>query len=296
MIAVEECFRTRIWTPPARVKNRQLDDGDVFLKIISGGNVHVRLFSPDAHSNTCRDNTEKRDANLIIYFHGNAEDLSTCESFLSWLSLNTEYDVLCVDYMGYGRSSGENNTTESNMCVAADAVLDYALNTLKYKYHTIVVMGRSLGSIPAVHLASKTDNAGLQGLVLVSGLASGARCILSSAYVPSVMLTSLDNAFGANIQRISGVQCMVLLVHGDHDTEVSLSNSQVLKERCNGWCHPELIVIRGGSHNNIWNMYARQVLKPLTSFLANSKENARLHSCDEAAKTPYSTGCELFEF
>ena len=292
MIAVEECFRTRIWTPPARVKNRQLDDRDVFLTIISGGNVHARLFSPDSHSNT-----EKHDANLIIYFHGNAEDLTTCESFLSWLSLNTAYDVLCVDYVGYGRSSGENNTTEANMCEAADAVLDYAVNTLKYKYHTIVVMGRSLGSIPAVHLASKTDNAGLQGLVLVSGLASGARCILSPAYTPSVMQASLDNAFGANIQRIPGVQCMILLVHGDHDTEVSLSNSQVLKERCNGWCHPELIVIRGGSHNNIWNMYARQVLKPMNLFLSNSKENARLHSCDAAAQTPYSTvhGCELFE-
>jgi pimeloyl-ACP methyl ester carboxylesterase len=183
------------------------------------------------------------------------------------------------------------------MCEAADAVLDYALNSLKYKYHATVVMGRSLGSIPAVHLASKTDNAGLQGLVLVSGLASGARCIFSPAYTPSVMLTSLDSAFGANIQRIPGVQCMILLVHGDHDTEVSLSNSQVLKERCNGWCHPELIVIRGGSHNNIWNMYARQVLKPLNLFLANSKENARLHSCDEASKTPYTTGSEfeLFE-
>ena len=292
MIAVEECFRTRIWTPPARVKNRQLDDRDVFLTIISGGNVHARLFSPDSHSNT-----EKHDADLIIYFHGNAEDLTTCESFLSWLSLNTAYDVLCVDYVGYGRSSGENNTTEANMCEAADAVLDYAVNTLKYKYHTIVVMGRSLGSIPAVHLASKTDNAGLQGLVLVSGLASGARCILSPAYTPSVMQASLDNAFGANIQRIPGVQCMILLVHGDHDTEVSLSNSQDLKERCNGWCHPELIVIRDGSHNNIWNMHARQVLKPLNLFLENSKENARLHSCDAAAQTPYSTvhGCELFE-
>ena len=154
MIAVEECFRTRIWTPPARVKNRQLDDSDVFLTIISGGNVHARLFSPDSHANT-----ENRDAHLIIYFHGNAEDLTTCESFLSWLSLNTAYDVLCVDYIGYGRSSGENNTTESNMCEAADAVLDYAVNTLKYKYHAIVVMGRSLGSIPAVHLASKTANA-----------------------------------------------------------------------------------------------------------------------------------------
>ena len=290
MIAVEECFRTRIWTPPVRVNNRQLDDRDVFLKIISGGSVHARLFSPDSHSNA-----EKRNANLILYFHGNAEDLTTCASFLSWLSLNTAYDVLCMDYVGYGRSSGENNTTESNMCEAADAVLDYALNTLKYKNHAIVVMGRSLGSIPAVYLASKTDNAGLQGLVLVSGLASGSRCIFSSAYVPSVMLTSLDNAFGANIRRISGVQCMVLLVHGDQDTEVCLSNSQVLKERCNGWCHPELIVIRGGSHNNIWNMYARQVLKPLNLFLENSQENARLHSCDEASKTPYSDACELFE-
>jgi hypothetical protein len=141
---------------------------------------------------------------------------------------------------------------------------------------------------------------------------STGRCILSPAYTPSVMQASLDNAFSANIQRIPGVQCMILLVHGDHNTEVSLSNSQVLKERCNGWCHPELIVIRGGSHNNIWNMHARQVLKPLRErvlFIGTqfsilytcmySPAEAATRTCSSkiakrtpgaaAAQTPYST-------
>lgn len=293
MIVVEECFRTRIWTPPVRVKNRQLDDRDVFLKIISGEKVHVRLFSPDSHSNM-----EQHDANqnLIIYFHGNAEDLTTCESFLSWLSLNTSHNVLGLDYIGYGRSGGENNTTELNMCEAADAVLEYALNSLKYKHHSITVMGRSLGSIPAVYLASKIDNAGLQGLVLVSGLASGARCILSSSYVPNIFQKSLDNAFGANIQLIPGAQCMILLIHGDQDRQVTLENSQAMKEMCNRWCSPEILVIKGGTHNNLWDMHAKQILTHLNQFLENSKENARLHSCDEDAKTPYLSPPALFEF
>jgi pimeloyl-ACP methyl ester carboxylesterase len=49
----------------------------------------------------------------------------------------------------------------------------------------ITVIGRSLGSIPAVYVASQRRNAGLGGLVLISALASGARCVLPCAYVPN---------------------------------------------------------------------------------------------------------------
>ena len=281
---VEEAFRSHIWNPPALVKNPVNDHWDAFLKTISGETVHVRLFSAIADQNTYELDSRH---DLIIYFHGNAEDLTTSASFLAWLALHTSYNVLGLDYVGYGRSSHE-STTELNMCEAADAVLEYATSTLKYKHHSISVIGRSLGSIAAVHLASRKHNAGLQGLVLISAFASGARCFFSSAYIPHILQNSLDNAFGNNIQKISEVQCMILLVHGDKDTTVKFENAEQLQAKCNCWCQAQLVKIKNGDHNNLFEQKSKEVLVYLIQFLGNSKENARLHSCDEESKTPYS--------
>jgi len=282
---VEEVFQNQLWQPPPPCK-KTMDKWDTLLKIISGKMVHVRLFTTVHDQNTDRCDNSK---GLIIYFHGNAEDLSTCNCFLEWLALHTGYNVLGLDYVGYGQSTRE-STTELNMCEAADAVLEYATSSLepKYKNHQICIIGRSLGSIPAVHLASNKNNAGLQGLVLISAFASAARCVLPSAYVPCMLQNSLDNVFGNNIQRIPEVHCMILLVHGDKDTTVGIENSEALRNTCKTWCHTKLVRIQGATHASLLNEYLPHVLPPLTQFLGDSSENARQSCCHQKSLSPYS--------
>ena len=222
----------------------------------------------------------------MLYFHGNSEDLEICDVHLSWLALNQDQKVLGVDYVGYGRSSGEHETTEQNMCDAADACLHFATHDLKHKINTVTIIGRSLGSIPAVYVCSQRRNA---GLILISALASGARCLRPCAYVPKAILNSLDGLFGPNLQRISEVQCMILFIHGDKDMQVSLENSKVLIEKCNRWCDAELFVVKGGTHNNFSDLYGKEIIRKMKAFVEESTETARLRSGDEQSQTPYES-------
>lgn len=123
-------MRRSIWVPPNHSYKKPDDDRDVLVKIISGDKIHLRLFSPDSTVSLKNYDNSKR---LVLYFHGNAEDLAVCDAYLCWLALNTDQNVLGVDYVGYGKSSCEHEPTERNMCDAADASLDYAIHTLRHK-------------------------------------------------------------------------------------------------------------------------------------------------------------------
>ena len=291
MFGVEYVMRQKIWAPPQRGKMRKDDENDVYVKTIASDRIHLRLFTPDFRTNLVEYSAGAR--RLVIYFHGNAEDLHSCNLFLNWLATNTDQNVLGVEYVGYGKSSRGLETTEQNMCEAADAALDYASQTMMHKLHTIMVMGRSLGSIPAAHLASQSMNAGLGGLLLVSALASGARCVLPSAYIPDAVLESLDAVFGANILRMPDVQCMVLLIHGDRDTEVPIANARALLKKCHRWCMPELYVVEGGGHNDLTDRHGKQLLRQIIAFKDLSAETARLRSSDAESHTPYEALVEI---
>jgi uncharacterized protein len=93
---------------------------------------------------------------LVIYFGGNAEDVSW---MLSQNHPGTGW--LLVNYPGYGASPG----SPSEQTISADALqwYDYAVEELRPA--KIFVFGRSLGSAPAVLLASERK---LSGVVLVT--------------------------------------------------------------------------------------------------------------------------------
>ena len=62
---------------------------------------------------------------LLLYSHGNAEDLGTAYDHLQWLATSLECDVLAYDYVGYGHSS-DGLMSEANMYLAAEAVYEHA--------------------------------------------------------------------------------------------------------------------------------------------------------------------------
>ena len=91
----------KIWAPPQRGKMRQDDENDVYVKTIGSDRIHLRLFMPDFRTNLVEYNTGNR--RLVLYFHGNPEDLHSFNLFLNWPSTNTDQNVLGVEYVGYGK-------------------------------------------------------------------------------------------------------------------------------------------------------------------------------------------------
>ena len=97
-------------------------------------------------------------APLLIYFGGNAEEVSwlasTAGQYAGW-------SLLMFNYRGYGRSEGKPG--EAALFADALQIYDYAVS--RAQGGRVALMGRSLGSGVAVHLAAQRPVA---GVILVS--------------------------------------------------------------------------------------------------------------------------------
>ena len=110
--------------------------------------------------------SETKKKGTVVFFHGNAENITT-HSFGVIFLCAQGFDVLAVDYRGYGESAGE--PSFDNMKQDIQASLDFALNTYE---KPVFVLGQSLGaSMTAVALADYPRQKELAGVVFDSGFA-----------------------------------------------------------------------------------------------------------------------------
>jgi len=88
---------------------------------------------------------------VILYLHGNAGAIHDWGKRAP-LYLDNNYDILFVDYRGYGKSDGVYNNTEE---LFSDMQKVYDFTKTRYNENEIVVLGFSLGSGLASYLAAK---------------------------------------------------------------------------------------------------------------------------------------------
>ncbi len=96
---------------------------------------------------------EKNPKNLVLYFHGNAQNLTSHFVNAAWMT-EQGFDVIIFDYRGYGLSEGEPNPKG----VAEDALafMDYTYSEYKKgNFKKLIFYGQSLGG--AIALKSLED-------------------------------------------------------------------------------------------------------------------------------------------
>jgi len=98
---------------------------------------------------------------VILYFHGNAGDLSTWQYIITDFA-QLGYGVLIIDYRGYGKSTGA--LSEKGLYADADAAYEYLISK-GITPQQIIIYGRSVGTGVATDLASRKP---CKGLVLES--------------------------------------------------------------------------------------------------------------------------------
>lgn len=152
----------------------------------------------------------------ILYAHGNAEDLSAAmDLYEEWHQAGL--GILAYDFPGYGLSGG--SPTEVSCERSAQAAWDLLTTDKKIPASSIVIAARSVGGGPSVWLAAHEKP---RGLVLVSSFTSAFAVRLPFPLFPRDRFPSL--------KRIRGIDCPLLVIHGEKDSLIRISHGRALYE------------------------------------------------------------------
>ncbi|MBD1837317.1 alpha/beta hydrolase [Coleofasciculus sp. FACHB-501] len=215
-------------------------DSSEILKLTTADGVQISaayLPNPDA-------------TYTILYSHGNAEDLFDVLSVRQGLR-DMGFAVFAYDYRGYGTSQG--TPTERNSYRDIDAAYTYLTQQLGVPPNRIIAYGRSVGSGPAVDLASRQP---LAGLIVESAFVTAFRVLTRIPIVPFDRFRNLD--------KIKKVRCPVLVMHGRRDEVIPFWHGEQLFAAAN---EPKrfLWVDRAG-HNDFSWVAAQQSEKAVREF------------------------------
>ncbi len=179
---------------------------------------------------------------VVFFLHGNGGNLE------SWfvntaLYRDANFDLVMLDYRGYGKSTGR---IENEAQLHADVRAVWDGVAARYAGRKVVFYGRSLGTGLAAALAAALPADAQPALtMLVSPYTS--MVALAREHYPWVPSALLRYPLRTD-EVIARVKSPVLLVHGDGDTLIPLSNSRLLERLSPS---ARLVVIPGANHNDL---------------------------------------------
>lgn len=200
----------------------------------------------------------------IVYLHGNATDVGELMPFLWQLAGSVSAKILAVEYQGFGLSGG--SPSISALRTDAEAAICWLHENRNVGRSSIVLYGQSIGSFPAMSLA--TEFVGLRGLVLHSPMLS-ALSVLSAAHddpcAPIRALSALDVL--SNDHLAPSVKCPVFLLHGSDDREVPVSHGKRIASLLPAHFLQRQWFPAGCSHNDIAETYFAILISYLWEFV-----------------------------
>lgn len=158
----------------------------------------------------------------VLLCHGQTGHLATTTrpeyyAYLRAIGVN----ILAFDWRGFGRSGG--TPSEEGLYRDATAAYEYLRTALRVPAESIVIFGHSLGTAPAIELATRLPAA---GLVLEGGPRSvRARAQELYPYIPIGLATS--NHFNS-LSRIGRVRVPILFLHSRDDVRIPIAHGRAL--------------------------------------------------------------------
>ncbi|GAB4358607.1 MAG: alpha/beta hydrolase [Cyanophyceae cyanobacterium] len=157
------------------------------------------------------------DRGTILYFHGNAEHVGSNLRRLSTLT-GWGYQVVAVDYRGYGRSGGP-FPNEARVYEDARAIWRYATGTLGLDPRRTIFWGHSLGGAIAIDLAQDLpqDQQTLGGLVVEASFTAIADLAKANPRYGLFPIDWLVHQRFASIDKVPRLTVPTLYIHGTDD-------------------------------------------------------------------------------
>jgi len=194
----------------------------------------------------------------LIWFYGNMENVSGLAPVIRSLR-PPDAALLILDYRGYGESDG--TPSEHGLYLDADAAWTYLATRPELDSARIAVYGRSVGTVPALYLATSHP---VRAVVLESPFTSAADMVrVHYPFLPRfVIRLSLNNR-----ERARRLSAPLLVLHGDQDQIAPLWMGRAVAEAGHA---RELVVIKGAGHNETYNVGGAEYRRKLLAFLAQA--------------------------
>lgn len=191
---------------------------------------------------------------LILYFHGNSRSIKGWAKYAKDF-YRYDYDVVLVDYRGFGKSTGKRSEKE----MLNDMQFVYESLTKKYAEHHMLLYGRSMGSGFAAKLASENKP---RYLILDAPYYSFKKVV--ERFLPILPVSLVLRYHMRTDKWIRRVNCHTYILHGTKDRLIPIKHSERLQK-----INPHkitLIRIEGGKHNNLpsfdeYHNFIRDILK-----------------------------------
>ncbi len=208
----------------------------------------------DVNLNALLFKTDSISKGVILYFHGNAGAIHEWGE-RAYLYTENKFDVLFVDYRGYGKSDSFYEE-ESELYNDAQKIYDYVLT--RYEEKDVIILGYSIGTGFASFAAAKNNP---KLLILEAPYYAWNEFIASMAPVPQALI----NYEIPSYKFLREVKCPIRVFHGSKDFLIKPEeHSKRLKN-----LYPdkiELTLIKGAGHNGIY--LSKQYYDELKELLA----------------------------
>ena len=199
----------------------------------------------------------------ILFFHGNGEIASDYDS-IGPIYNRYGINFLVVDYRGYGRSGGK--PTASSLLSDAHTVFKEVRRWLENNNRVglLIIMGRSLGSVPALEIASCHQDE-IDGLILESSFARTLPLLRRLGVATDALGISEADGF-ANFGKIREIGKPTLIIHGQKDEIIPPKDADILMAN-SGTQTKQLMIAAGCGHNDILLGCGEAYFRTISNFV-----------------------------
>ncbi len=230
------------------------------------------LFVPvgDDVSISCRFYTGHPEWPWILFFHGNGEVVSDYDEIAAFYH-QKQMNLVVADYRGYGASTG--TPTLTNLVKDTHVIFHEVAEELSRRNlrKDLWVMGRSLGSMAALELASQHQEE-MKGLIIESGFPSVVRIMFRLGMPARVM--GRERIDRECLERIKKIFLPTLIIHGEQDSLVPIENAKAIYQHL-GAREKELLIIPSATHNDIMLVGFKDYFNALQRFIEKTDRIAK---------------------
>ena len=191
---------------------------------------------------------------LVLFFHANAEDITKSSQFCRMLRDMLKKNVMAMEYSGYSLYKAD-KTRSKDINRDAEYLINFLIKGLDIPLKKITIVGRSIGSGPAIHLSTIFQ---FRMTIIISGMLSIQRVVRDRYSIFGYLI----GKYFDNELKVKSNKTPTLFIHGKNDTLIKCHHSIKLQKHNNS--HSRLILHELMQHNSF--SVAQCVCIPILKF------------------------------